>query len=154
NSITRLTEVTYNNYGLLTDNKEYDYGVTMGAAPGNTHLIGETVTTYASLGNGIVGKPATVVIKDWTSGSALILASTTYSYDGTTPTGTPVCPAAGCSPQHIAISGSRGNLTNISAQTNGASTVSKSFTYYDTGTPNIITDVNSAQTTYIYGTTA
>ncbi len=59
NSSVRLSEVLYNSYGLVTDDKEYNYGVTTGAAPGTTNLIRETAVLYATrLGNGIVNKLA------------------------------------------------------------------------------------------------
>jgi RHS repeat-associated protein len=149
NTNSRLSEVKYNNFGRITDDKEYDYGVNTGAAP-NTKLVRETVTAYASLGNGIANRPSSVTISDWSSGAAVTLASTTYSYDQGTPT------ATSGTPQHVAITGSRGLLTGVSSQVSGsglsAKFLSKSFTYYDTSTPNVATDVNGAQTTYIYGT--
>jgi hypothetical protein len=135
NSSTRLSEVIYNSYGLVTDDKEYNYGVALGAAPSSTYLVRETATTYGSyngsgctaLGNGIVNKPCQVFVYDWTSGSKATLASSTYSYDqGTlqTTTGTP---------QHGAITGSRGNLTTATTATSSTASLSRTFTYYDTG---------------------
>jgi len=154
NNSTRLSEVVYNTYGLVTDDKEYKYGVTMGAAPGPTDLIRETAISYASLGNGIVNKPSSVIVYDWTSSSSKTLASTAYTYDQGTPTGTPVCPASGCTPQHIGISGSRGLLTTLATSTSSTTSLTKTFTYYDTGNPNVVTDVNGAQTTYTYSSSA
>ncbi len=41
----------------------------------------------------------------------------------------------------------------LSKQTTGMPTsLTKTFTYFDTGTPNVVTDVNGAQSSYIYGT--
>jgi RHS repeat-associated protein len=147
NGVSRLSEITYNTFGLVTDDKEYDYGVTTGAAPGTTKLVRETVISYASLGNGIVDKPSSVTVYDWTSGTAKTISSTTYAYDGTTPTAT-----IG-TPQHVSITGSRGNVTTLtmSASSSSTTSISKTFTYYDTGTPNVVTDVNGAQTTFVYG---
>jgi len=151
NGSAALSEVVYDSsgLGLVQDAKEYDYGAITGAAPGNTKLIKETVITYAALGNGIVNKPATIVVKDWTTGAATTLSSSTYSYDQ----GTLTTPAAS-TPQHISITGSRGNLTTLKTSTNGTASLSKTFSYYDTGMLNVATDVNGATTTYVYGTAA
>jgi len=141
---TRLSEVLLNTYGLVTDDKEYDYGAVTGSAPGTTHLIRETVTAYASLGNGIVNKPSGITVYDWTSGSKVEIANSSYGYDQTavtTTTGTP---------QHVSVTGSRGNLTTATTYTSGTATLSQTKTYYDTGTLNVSTGVNGAQTTYIY----
>ena len=145
---SRLSEALYNGYGLVTDDKEYTYGATTGSAPGITKLIRETAIAYASLGNGIVGKPSSVTVYDWTSGTQIKLASTTYAYDGSGVTGTTG------TPQHISISGARGNLTTLTNSTSSTAALSKSFTYYDTGTPYVVTDVNGAQTTYVYSSAA
>ena len=139
NGNSRLSETLYNNYGLVWDDKEYDYGVATGSAPGTTHLVRETSTTYnTSLGNGIVNRPASVVVSDWTSGSAVTLGSSSYSYDGTTPATT------SGTPQHIAVTGSRGNLTTLSTSANGTTSLYRQFTYYDTGMPNNSTGVDTS----------
>ncbi len=155
NGSTRLSETAYNSSGLVTDDKEYDYGVTTGAVPGTSHLVKETATTYGSfngsgctaLGNSIIGKLCQVTVKDWTSGTATTIATTSYTYDQgtlTTTSGTP---------QHLSVSGSRGNLTTLATQVTPTPTsLTKTFTYFDTGTPNVVTDVNGAQSSYIYGT--
>lgn len=141
NNSTRLSEVFYNGNELVTDDKEYDYGVTTGSAPGNTKLVSETVTTYSTLGP-ISDKPASVTVKDWSSGSGVTVASSTYSYDGpgtlTTTTGTP---------QHASISGWRGNLTTTATQTNSSTTLYRQFTYYDTGMPKSSTSVDTSSST-------
>jgi RHS repeat-associated protein len=148
NGGNRLSEVLYNSHGLVTDDKEYNYGVTMGSAPGQTDLVRETATSYASLGNGIVNKPSSVTVYDWTSGTKTTIASTTYSYDQTTPT------ATSGTPQHVSITGSRGNLTTLTTATSSTASLSRTFTYYDTGNPNVAKDVNGAQTTYVYSSAA
>jgi RHS repeat-associated protein len=147
NGSTRLSEVVYNTTGLVTDDKEYTYGVTMGSAPGNTDLIRETAIAYASLGNGIVNRPSSVNVYDWTSGTRTQLASTTYAYSPTV-TGT------SGTPQHSSVSGDRGNVTTLTTSTSATTSLSKSFTYYDTGNPYVATDVNGAQTTYAYSSAA
>jgi RHS repeat-associated protein len=131
-----LTNTFYNTYGSSTETDEYAYGV---GAPGS--IVRKTLTTYASLGNGIVAMPATVTIED---GSSNVHSQTTYSYDQTGVT------ATSGTPQQAAVSGSRGNATTISYYT-GSSSLNKTYTYYDTGNVNAATDVNSAVTTYSYG---
>ncbi|HTY85592.1 MAG TPA: RHS repeat-associated core domain-containing protein [Silvibacterium sp.] len=141
NGSTRLSEIAYNSVGLVTDDKEYDYGVATGAAPGTNHLIRETSTAYASLGNGIVNKPSSVVVKDWTSGTAVTIASTSYTYDGASVTST------SNTPQHVSVSGSRGNLTTIQTKATSATSLYRQFTYYDTGRLNTSTDVDTSSAT-------
>ena len=145
NGSTRLSEMVYNPYGLVTDDKEYNYGVTLGAAPSSTYLVRETAIAYASLGNGIYNKPSSVVVYDWSSGNKITLASSSYTYDQGTPTATTG------TPQHVAITGSRGNLTTAATSTSSSASLSRTYTYYDTGNPYVATDVNGAQTTYVYG---
>ncbi len=145
NGSIRLSQVLYNSYGLVTDDKEYNYGVTLGSAPSSSFLVRETSTAYASLGNGIVNKPSSVTIYDWTSGSKVTLASSSYTYDQGTVT------ATSGTPQHVSITGSRGNLTTATSSTSSSTSLSRTYTYYDTGNPYVSTDVNSAQTTYVYG---
>jgi hypothetical protein len=129
----------YNAYGLPTELDDYDYG---SGAPGS--LIRKVLITYASLGNGIVSQPASVTVQN---GSGATAAQTTFTYDQGTPT-----PTSG-TPQHVAVSGSRGNATTVSTLVQGSTSLSKLFTYYDTGTANTATDVNGAVTTYKYSST-
>jgi RHS repeat-associated protein len=131
------TDVFYNNYGLTTERDNYAYGA---GAPGS--LTAKTVTAYASLGNGIFSQPSSVTVYD---GNSNIKSQTTYSYDQGTVTTT------SGTPQHISITGSRGNLTTASYLVQGTTTLSRTYSYYDTGTVNAAKDVNGAQTTYTYG---
>src|SRR6266478_5746879 len=84
--------------------------------------------------------PASITIED---GTNAIKALTNVSYD----VGTPVAPS-GTTPQHVVVSGSRGNATAISQVTQGSNTINQSLTYYDTGMVRTLTDVNGAVTTY------
>lgn len=145
NGVTRASEIAYNAYGLATSDKDYNYGVTLGAAPSSTYLVKATSITYASLSNGIYDRPASVLVQDYSSGTPKTLASTTYTYDGTAVTTT------SGTPQHVAITGSRGNLTTAATSTSTTASLSSTYSYYDTGNPYVATDVNSAQTTYVYG---
>jgi len=131
------TDYQYNTYGLITEEDEYAYG---SGGPGA--VVRKTLTTYASLSNSIEGMPATVTVED---GSGNVKAQTTYTYDQgsvVTTSGTP---------QHVSVSGSRGNATTISNMVSSGSSLSKTFTYFDTGNIDVATDVNGAQTTYTYG---
>lgn len=135
-----LQILKYNGYGLLTEEDDYDY-----ASGTPTTVLRQTLTGYASLGNGIVSMPASVTVKD---GGGTIKAQTTYTYDQgsvSTSSGTP---------QHVSVSGSRGNATTISSFVAGSTSLSKTFTYWDTGMVNVATDVNSATTTYSYAGTS
>ncbi len=128
---------TTTSYGLVTEKDEYAYGA---GGPGS--LLRKTLTTYASLSNNIVGRPASVTVED---GSGNVKSQTMLTYDQGSVT------ATSGTPQHIAVTGSRGNPTTISYLVSGSTTLSQTFTYYDTGNGNVATDVNGAQTTYSYG---
>jgi len=80
-----------------------------------------------------------------TDGGGNLASQTTYSYDQGS-----VAATTG-TPQHVAVTGSRGNLTSTNAYTTGSNYLTKSFTYFDTGSVQTATDVNGAQTTYTYG---
>src|SRR5262249_53783417 len=121
------TSLFFNSYGLPTETDEYDYW------NGSVYpLIRQTLFTYgsfngtscATLGNSIVDKPCQITVKD---GNSNTKAQTTYTYDQGTPTTT------SGTPQHVSISGSRGNPTTIAQLVAGSTTLSKTFTYFDTG---------------------
>jgi RHS repeat-associated protein len=147
NGKTRASEVQYNGSftgsGLVNDDREYDYGVTLGALPSATYLLRETVTSYFILENGIVNRPSSIVVKD---GSGNTVASTGYYYDYGTPT-----PSG--APQLIPVTGSRGNPTTISRLTSSSTWLSSTYTYYDTGLVQNAFDVNTSAypTSYTYG---
>jgi RHS repeat-associated protein len=129
---------SFNGYGLPTEKDEYGYG---NGTPGS--LVRKTFTSYASLGNGIVGLPSDVAVED---NIGNVKSETEYSYDVTA-----VVATLG-TPQQAPVSGSRGNATNISYLVGGNSTpLSKTITFFDTGNVQTATDVNGAQTTYAYG---
>ena len=133
------TDTFLNTYGLPTEVDTYDWAT---GAVGS--LIQKMLTTYASLGNHISDHPQTQTVQD---GSAHTLAQSTYTYDEGSVTGTTG------TPQHVAITGSRGNLTTVAQLVGGTATLNTHYTYYDTGTINTITDPNSAVTTYNYSPT-
>jgi hypothetical protein len=127
------TYTTYGSYGLPTETDEYDYGPT---------LVRKTLAAYASLGNNIYDRPSSITVEN-ASGTTVSQTSISYDQTGvTTTSGTP---------QHIAVSGSRGNPTTVSASGQNMGTLTRTYTYYDTGNVQVATDVNSAQTQYAYG---
>jgi RHS repeat-associated protein len=139
---------TYNSFGLPTEQDDFDYGP---SAPGA--LLRKELIAYASLSNNIVNQPSSITVED---GSSNIKAKTTFCYDEGTPSGTTTCAAAGAptatsgTPQHVAVSGSRGNVTTIAQLVSGSTTVGQRLTYFDTGTVNTSIDVNGAVTTFKY----
>lgn len=134
-----LTNTYYDGFGNVTETDEFGYGA---AAPGP--IARKTITAYATLGNGIVSMPHTVTIYDGSGAKS----STTYTYDSGSVTST------SGTPQHVAVTGSRGNATTISYFVGATSSLTKNLTYYDTGNVNAITDVNGASTTFAYGTSS
>jgi RHS repeat-associated protein len=133
----RLSETSYNTNGLVTEDKEFDWGVNSTGAP-TVAPVKDTVTTYnTTLGNGIVNRPSSVVVKN---GSGTTVASTSYSYDETTPTGSGAT-------QLASIGGSRGNVTTIAKLANGSTTLYQKMTYYDTGMLASSTGTSTSSTT-------
>jgi RHS repeat-associated protein len=128
-----VSQFFYNSYGLMTQDTELDYVPTVGINP---YLV-DTQITYASLGS-IVSFPQQVTVRN-NAGS--IVSQTSYNYDETA-----VATTSG-TPQHVAVSGSRGNLTSIHYP---AGSLTSHFAYNDTGTINAATDVNGAVTTNSY----
>lgn len=144
--VQKETDSTYDQFGLIHEVDEYDYGQ---AAVGS--LIRKTITNYAALGNNIADRPSSVYIADSGNNAK---ALTTYGYDESalaTPSGT--------TPQWVSITGSRGNLTTVTAQANASTSLYRKYTYYKTGMLSTSTDVstssttNGATTTYNYSIT-
>ncbi len=139
------TDLFLNSYGLPTEADEYDYGI---GAPGP--LVRRTRVTYASLGNGIVNRPATITVCTASGSSSSCtntgtqIAQTTITYDEGT-----ITPTSGV-PQHVAVTGSRGNPTTIKQWISGATYATSTFTYYDTGNALVTTDPGLHQTTFSY----
>ena len=133
------------NYGTLMEEDDYDY-----AAGTPTTVLKRTYITYAIFGGTVSVKPATVTICTGTgtasscNSAGTVVAQTTYTYDQGTPA------TSSNTPQHIAVGGSRENVTTIASLVSGSTTLNKTFTYWDTGMVNMATDVNSALTTYSY----
>jgi len=130
-------------YSLVTEVDEYDFGT--GGPPPTP--VRKTLTTYASFASNpnITNRPLTVTVQD---GSGNVKSQTTYAYDETA-----VTPTTG-TPQHVSVSGSRGNPTTITYLVQGSTTVHRTKTYFDTGTVNTETDFAGNSTTYAYGTSS
>ena len=124
----------YNSTGSLIEQDDYGYGA---GSPGS--LLKKTAITYSNL-TGITSFRQQVTVTDGTS----IVSQTNYNY-GDTVTGT------SGTPQHTTPTGSRGNLLSVNYYTSGSAFLTKSYTYFDTGNVQTVTDVNNAQTTYSYG---
>lgn len=132
--------------GVVLEEDDFDYGV---GAPGA--LLKKTITTYASLG-AIKSFPATVTVcapggtAASCNGSGTVIAQTINRYDEGTPTATTG------TPQFSSVPTPRGNLTTSESLTQGTSLLTKHFSYFDTGNLETFTDINGAQTGYLYGT--
>lgn len=149
NGSTRGSHVEYNGSfngsGLVSCDQEYGYGVNMGQSLSSFNALRYTIVNYANLANGIYDKPSFTSVSDCTTGTCSVLASTSYYYDQTTPT------ATSGTPQLVSITGSRGNLTTLTMATSSSASLTKTFSYYDTGNVYQANDVNGAQTSYTYG---
>jgi RHS repeat-associated protein len=136
-----ISATFYNSYELLTEDREFDYVATSNGVP----FLTDTGIVYAALGNGIVSMPQTITTTD---NAGNVLSKVANTYDQGTPT------ATSGTPQHVAVTGSRGNLTTTASTVQGTTTLNKTFTYYDTGNVQTTTDVNGAVTTYSYAGTS
>lgn len=137
--------------GVVKEVDEYDLGTN---GPGL--LMKKTVISYASLGNNIVSLPAGITVCQpggsdascngvGTTGGKQI-AQTTYSYDESAPT-----PTSGV-PQHVAVSGSRGNVTSVHTWLNTSNSfLNVGNTFDDTGDVLSTTDANGNKTSFAYG---
>jgi len=134
----------HNALGQRSELDVYDYGP---AAVGP--ILRKTVLTYANFG--FASRRSILSVRD---ANNTIKASTTFYYDQTA-----VSAPTGTTPQHISVTGGRGNMTEIATLANGSVTLYRKFTYYDTGMLKTSTDVSisattdGALTTYNYNNT-
>jgi RHS repeat-associated protein len=133
-----LSETYYNAFGLLTDDYEYDYVPKVNGLPYVSHKS----IAYATLGNNINAFSQTIAVKDANGNT---VSQTVNNYDETTPTATSGVP------QHVGVTGSRGNVTSTNYPVTG---LTSHFSYFDTGTVQTATDVNGAVTTNNYTTSS
>jgi RHS repeat-associated protein len=138
-------EVSGGTYGLVTEKREYDYGLN---APGA--LLRKTDYTYAAVsGSSYLTANLLDLVTQKTvyNGSSGEVAQTTYSYD------TPAAlQSSGVTEQHTTPSGVRGNLTQVQQWSNvsGSEITTQQTSYYDTGMPYQATDLRGNKTTYSY----
>jgi hypothetical protein len=135
----------WNIYGAPTETDDYDYG-----SGGRGPLLKRMLATYATnLGN-ITAFRQTVITCNGSgsnsacNGTGTPVAQITYRYDETTPTTT------SGTPQHASVPAPWGNLTSTLTYKSANGSLSKAWTYYDTGKVNQFTDVNVGKTTYNY----
>ena len=127
----------YNANGMETEEDDYDFG----GASARGSLLRKEVWTYST--SGIADLVSADQVYD---GSNNLANQTLYTYDGSTPT------SSSGVPQHVAASGSRGNLTNIVQYSSATATISSSATYEDTGSA-LTTVTPNGTTNYSYDST-
>jgi RHS repeat-associated protein len=118
------SETRYTNYGLLTEDQEYDYG---GA------FISNKKVAYASPNAYILDRPACVQV---TAGTGPATCGTVTS--------------STASLTNYSNYDSHGNAATISYWVSGSKYLSRNFTYYSTGLVKTIVDVNGSPGTYSY----
>jgi RHS repeat-associated protein len=106
----------YNSYGSQTDQYNYDFA----AAGSRGALLSHEVWSYIADIEGLVTNDELL------DGSGYEVADTSYTYDSAGVTATSGVP------QHISVSGPRGNLDKISYNT-GTTNINVTAQYYDTG---------------------
>ncbi len=126
----------WNTYGMPTELDDYDFG----AAPHGS-LLKKILATYAALGNNIHAFRQSVTVQN---AQAQTVSQVNYNYDET------AVVATSGTPQHIAVTGIRGNLTSTKTYKQAGVFLTESFTNFDTGNVKTETDVNNAQTTFNY----
>jgi RHS repeat-associated protein len=118
----------------LTETDDYDWGYA---------LLRKQIITYATLG-AIVNKPASVIVQDGANPPNTL--SQTYFYYDQWPLWTP----PGTTPQQVAVSGSRGNLTEVQMWGGGNSWFYHNMDYYNTGMIHDNRDINTQPTYFNY----
>ncbi len=126
----------FNLYGMPSETDDYDFGTNVVGG-----LLKKTSFNYPNLGS-IKAFVSTVTV---TNAAGATLESVTSNYDQTG-----VVANIGTTPQHLGVGTPRGNLTSTVATVQGTTTLTKTLTYYDTGTVKTSTDVNGALTTNNY----
>jgi RHS repeat-associated protein len=131
-SQTNGTTTKYNSYGQLTEKDGYDFG-----SSSRGSLLSQETWTYGS--NGLVSDDKVY------DGSSDLISHVGYQYDQTTPSTTSGLP------QHVSVSGTRGNLTETDVYTPGGSLyASSTYTTDDAGQRTSMVDPKGNTTTYQY----
>jgi hypothetical protein len=126
----------WNAYGAPTETDDYDWG-----APPHGPLLKKVTASYATLANITAFRQLVTT----TDANGNIVSKIQYNYDETNPaatSGTPQFTPVGLPPW--------GNLTSTWTYKNSGNYVKKTWTYWDTGMPQTMTDVNNGVTTYNY----
>jgi RHS repeat-associated protein len=139
------TLFTYNNFGLVTEEDNYDWGFSGGPGP----LLKKTLVTFANLGSNLNGFQQTVVVQD---GNGVIKSRRDTNYDQTTPT----CVTG--APQHDDTSHGcsfnvRANATSVTTYTNPSGPsgpITHTFTYDTLGNVRTVKDALNNTTTFSY----
>ncbi len=132
----------YNSGGFETDNYIYEYG-----SSSRGSLLEHEVWTYGG------SLPSLITAYQTYDGSGNLITKTTSTYDSTSLT------TSSGVPQHIAVSGPRGNLTSISYYASSSNALSITNNYEDTGSLLNFTGPNGTyslayDSTFVYNTTA
>lgn len=139
NGNAKETDTLFNNTGGVTEVDESLWGVGGVGGAGR-----KTTIAYASLGNGILNRPATVTVYDESSGNQM--SQTTYGYDETALSSTSGLP------QHAGVSGARGNMTSVHGWLNtSGGTITTTQAHDDAGQLVSATDANGNKVTLSYG---
>jgi RHS repeat-associated protein len=135
--------VTYNtSYGMPKENEVYDFGTSTSRASPPLRI--ENWTYGYSI-------PDLITEDEVFDGNNNEAGNTTYFYDQTTPT------TSSGVPQHISVSGPRGNLTTVNQYASSSVEYTITATYEDTGSVLTVTTPNgtsalSYDSTFVYGT--
>ena len=146
NTITEAdTTTSYNGGSQVILKNSYDtYGDLLNSATysGSTLLL-QTATSYTT--------NSQVLSTQTTDGSGNVLSSASYEYDKYTNPNPPLTTTSGL-PQHVSVSGARGNQTAAHIGVNSSTTLTTTTAYYDTGMPVSTTSPNG-MTGYSYDAT-
>jgi RHS repeat-associated protein len=122
----------YNAYGMQTEADVYDFG-----ASSRSSLLRQEIWTYG------YSIPSLVTVDEVFDVGVTLAGETIYTYDGTAPT------ASSGVPQHVAVTGARGNLTSMTQDAGLGISYLSTFTYEDTGSL-LSSTTHGATTTYTY----
>jgi hypothetical protein len=120
----------------VADSVTQDYNGGSQAITSNSYdMFGDLLSTQLSSGSSLLYKTTNtynslnkLTASTTTDASNNVISAATYGYDQTTPTATSGLP------QHVAVSGTRGNQTSSTMTISGSNTLSTTTAYYDTGT--------------------
>jgi len=128
----------YDAYGDQTEADIYDFAT---SATSRGSLLSKQQSTY---GYSIAGLPTEV---DSYDGSGNQVGKSQYAYDETTPS------SSSGVPQHVSVSGARGNLTTAKNYSTSSAYLTSTYTYKDTGSVLTYSGPGAGTTTYGYDST-